>query len=631
MMILSLLMLAASGLRAAAAPMAGIVENGGLDQRDGDKPVGWYLKGEGIRAEKGVGMNASGGVLWESAAPSPMQCGVGQVIELRPNTAYNYEAYVRTENFKGKAQMCLECADASGKGVSGSYAHEFTKSDSDWVRLNGSTSGFPTNAARFTVYLYVHAGSSGRVVFDKVNVEPLDRAPVAFVVSSRYRDMAEAGPVSFHASLFPPAGARDVSARFSWTDARGARRTRTMRPADDASATLVLDVSGLTAGRSSVECALLDGARVLGTAACFFERVRALPERRVWIDRHKRCIVDGKPFFPLGMYAGKFDAPKLEVYRKGPFNCVMPYTRPSISEMDAMHAAGLKSFVILKDELLGSYWARKYNVSTQGQVDEYLKRQIKAYRNHPALLGWYVNDEAPLSEVAVRRHHYGVFRSQDDQHPTWLVMDRAFDLREYAPTADVMGGDPYPIPRRTMRCVTDFQRVAQKRLFGAYAMWNVPQAFNMASYAKDMPGCRFPTVDELRSVNWQHVAGGANGLIAYAFSLRDDFMPHWGDVCAAADEVRRMAPVLLSIEPAPQVESTSELVPCRAWVKDGDLYLLACNVVREPVEASVRIGSGNWRMAGAEAGVAAKMADGRTVAFDLPAIGVSFVRMVPEN
>ena len=36
-------------------------------------------------------------------------------------------------------------------------------------------------------------------------------------------------------------------------------------------------------------------------------------------------------------------------------------------------------------------------------------------------------------------------------------------------------------------------------------------------------------------------------------------------------------------------------------------------------------------MAGAEAGVAAKMADGRTVAFDLPAIGVSFVRMVPEN
>ena len=274
MMILSLLMLAASGLCAAAAPMAGIVANGGLDQRDGDKPVGWYLKGEGIRAEKGVGMNASGGVLWESAAPSPIQCGVGQVIELRPNTAYNYEAYVRTENFKGKAQ---------------------------------------------------------------------------------------------------------------------------------------------------------------------------------------------------------------------------------------------------------------------------------------------------------------------------------------------------------------------KRLFGAYAMWSVPQAFNMASYAKDMPGCRFPTLDELRSVNWQHVAGGANGLIAYAFSLRDDFMPHWGDVCAAADEVRRMAPVLLSIEPAPQVESTSELVPCRAWVKDGDLYLLACNVVREPVEASVRIGSGNWRMAGAEVGVAAKMADGRTVAFDLPAIGVSFVRMVPQN
>jgi len=607
---------------------SGIVTNGGADEIVDGRPVGWYLKGPDIRAERGAGMNASGGIVWRSEKPSLRQSGAGQVVALSPGTAYNFEVCVRTENFKGKAQVCLECADANGKDICGSYAHEFTKSDSDWVVMTGSTSGFPSNAVRFSVYAYVHEGSSGYVAFDKVNVEPLERDPVAYLVSSRYRNLAAEGPVSFHASLFPPADLKSPGVRFSWRDAKGVLRSRPAKPAADASASLTLDVTELAMGRHPVRCELCAGdGRALGSAACLFERVESLPERRVWIDRHHRCIVDGRLFFPLGMYAGKFDAPKLAVYRKGPFNCVMPYTRPSLAEMDAIHEAGLKAMVILKDEVLGSFWARKYGVTSQDQVDDYLRKQIEAFRGHPALLGWYVNDEAPLSEVGVRRHHYEVFVASDSQHPTWMVMDRANDLRDWAPTADVMGGDPYPIPKRTMRCVTDFQRIAQRRLFGAYAMWNAPQAFNMSSYAKDMPGCRFPTLSELRSVNWQHIAGGANGLVSFVFGLGDEFLDHWADVCAAGEEVRRLTPVLLSVEPVPQLIVSRETLACRVWSKDGDIYLLACNVTREPLSASVGLGEGSWTVRGHEIGTAGQMQGERTVGFDLAPLGVSIVRL----
>lgn len=44
------------------------------------------------------------------------------------------------------------------------------------------------------------------------------------------------------------------------------------------------------------------------------------PKRGLKLDDHQRCIVDGKPFFPLGMYSGKVTKDWIDTYAKGPFN-----------------------------------------------------------------------------------------------------------------------------------------------------------------------------------------------------------------------------------------------------------------------------------------------------------------------
>ena len=111
-----------------------------------------------------------------------------------------------------------------------------------------------------------------------------------------------------------------------------------------------------------------------------------MPERRVWIDGHKRCIVDGKPFFPLGLFSGKVSEKMLAQYVEGPFNVVMPYARATREDLDLLGAKGLKGFVSLRSELLGTAWAKRNNVTRQEQVDEYFISEIDKVKDHPAQL-----------------------------------------------------------------------------------------------------------------------------------------------------------------------------------------------------------------------------------------------------
>ncbi len=70
----------------------------------------------------------------------------------------------------------------------------------------------------------------------------------------------------------------------------------------------------------------------------------------MWIDRHRRTIVDSKPFFPLGFYAGGHSQGLSQKYwKQSPFNCVMSYSLPTVEDMDCVWTNGLMVFISLKD------------------------------------------------------------------------------------------------------------------------------------------------------------------------------------------------------------------------------------------------------------------------------------------
>ena len=56
------------------------------------------------------------------------------------------------------------------------------------------------------------------------------------------------------------------------------------------------------------------------------------------IDENRRLLVEGKPFFPLGMYFSSIDPKDIEEYAKSKFNCLMPYGSPTRQQMDLASA-----------------------------------------------------------------------------------------------------------------------------------------------------------------------------------------------------------------------------------------------------------------------------------------------------
>ena len=185
------------------------------------------------------------------------------------------------------------------------------------------------------------------------------------------------------------------------------------------------------------------------------------------------------------------------------------------------------------------------------------------------------------------------------------------------PTFDAIGTDPYPVPRRPLSLVTDWTRKTHKGCFGMRPVWQVPQAFE-GSHADS----RMPTAEEMRSMSWQCIAAGANGLIYYTYGTlhrpknKTPFEKAWADVCAAAGEVRRYIPVMLSVEPPPAVSGAPEAWGVRVWRKDGNVYLLAVNA-QDHADAATLVLSEEFAAVASEFGPEAKLDGGRRVCLAL--------------
>ena len=591
------LLFAASIAIVAASASAAIVPN--ADFEGGDD--GWQLK-PAYSVQPSAGMNGSSGLVYENDDPNLPYAFPSAAVHLKAGETYRYSAWVRTENLvpaKGNgATLALEWADAEGLYLGGSYAKGL-KGTHNWTLIEGVTTAISEKAASFTVVPYCTPGCTGRAFFDDIEVAPYERPVVGSMLSSAYRNTAAQGRIEFLACLAIPEDRlpANLIAEFSFDAADGTRRTVKADSFRRDMAGFSLDVSELKPGKSIVAFSLrVPDGEVLGNADLAFERVAALPPRHVWIDEHRRAIVDGEPFFPLGMFAG--GAGRRADYVKGPFNCVMPYDAPDRDGMDFYWTNGVRVIYSVKDVYAGTTKAPA-SVTDEASADAFVQAKVDAFKDHPGLLAWYVNDElvgdgwfGPLT----RRREF--LERADPDHPTWAVVYQLQFLRELTPTFDVIGTDPYPVPDKPLSMATDWTRKTDRAYFGKRPVWQVPQAFDWGSYRPEWPGApenRMPTVDEMRSMSWQCIAEGANGLIYYSFAALQKgthgmkFEDAWADVCKVAGEVRRYIPVLLSVEPAPTVSGISEEWSVRVWRKDGETWLLAVNAQDEPDTATLAL------------------------------------------
>ena len=595
-------------------------------------PVGWSAcpNWHGER----IGHNGSGGMVYECAdsAKAKGREHVRQKIRLQPGKRYRLVAYVKTmdivterksKNLGLTAYMCG--FDAKGKQIFGAATPFVNGTSKDWVRRECLTAEVPDGMVEAYVGPLADGRCVGAGVVDDIYVEELDMEPVSGVFTDAYRNESSYGEVKFMAALNLDRGVvlADCKAAFSYLAEDGSRRSVAAKVLSHKDAVATIEVAQFAIGTNDVKFSISIAGKEVGEASTSFARLEKPVPRKVAFDRHGRTIVDGKPFFPLGMFSAKVDREMLDIYAEGPFNCLMPYVRPRKAEFDLCHEKGFKVIFFLNGG-----WGEKDG--GRGWIEN----RIATFKDHPATLAWYMSDEPSLGMAPGLATRRGWAHAADPDHPTWVVLDHPRNVRHYLDSFDVYAMDKYPVPNHPIGTVMDSMRMGNAATLGTKPTWYVPQAFGWGWLGRPRTHGRGPSRDELANMTWQSIASGANGIIYYSFGQvmkrpRDDsedsFKAAWERVKSAAAEVKKYEAVLLSDGEPLGVAGATEAVAARAWRHDGFVYVLAVNSTRELQSASLSLAE-PMELVSSEFGAAPRV-NGAKVDVDFAPIGYVMVKL----
>ncbi|MCR5752660.1 MAG: hypothetical protein K6G91_11950 [Kiritimatiellae bacterium] len=606
------------------AAFAGVpveLKNAGFHETDGKGgAVGWSHH-PNWHAEK-AGHNGSGALVWECAAESDVKNGgPGQEVQLKPGKRYDFSAIFKPDGVVTQRKsvhqgltLYVEGYDANGKWMFGDMARPPAAGKSDeWIKIEGLTREIPDGVAKAYFRVIAKRCVSGRGAVDNVYLAERETVAVEGVFPHVYRRESTGGPVRFSASINTDVHENkleDYSAKFTYVAADGRRMTAQGELASPVEAVATLDTSLFAFGTNDVVCTLFLKGKELGSAKVPFAHLAKPAPRRVYIDRHLRAIVDGKPFFPFGMcYWGEVTKEGLERYAEGPFNCVNTDWSMQPEQLELCREKGLLAICGLE---------KGFDEPDEGK--SWLTERVNAMKGNPTLMGWFVSDEQPIADIPKMRRRQGWMETLDPNHPTWFALDTVREARHYLGTADVMGLDPYPIPTKPIGLVHSTTCQGVTNTFGAMANWQFPQAFGWGWLKRrETKGQRAPTRKEMANMGWQAIAGGANGLIFYAYhhllephdDPEDAFEPAWTRTKAMAEEFKKYVDVFLSIDSAPAVSSSNGDIAARTWRYKGDTYLLAVNCTTNTQTATLTLSENVGKLVSSDFAPAPKIGGNR--------------------
>ncbi len=319
-----------------------------------------------------------------------------------------------------------------------------------------------------------------------------------------------------------------------------------------------------------------------------------------------RCpLVDGKPFFAIGIYStGVSDFPLLA---EAGFNLVHTYGWEGKAGhewgqewLDAVQAHGLKALI--------SFYRPDIK---QSQFAESEKR-IAMYHTHPALLAWHTMDEPGWEKETDHGEQYmpaiyQVIKRDDADHPVTAVICHFADAARFANSMDILQADYYPIPPLPainfsgtgFAGIARYAELWREATGGQKPYWFVCQAFDYARMRqdKDIPPewQRFPTLQELRTMTYTAVAAGARGVLYWSLSrLRSEGREggptadeYFARLRTVTKELQTLLPVLTAQTPETLVQQDRTVSLVKS---DGqDVYVIIANMERRPTHTTLAV------------------------------------------
>lgn len=494
-----------------------------------------------------------------------------QPVRLTPGRRYELSAWIKTENLGGAkaagATICLGYSDAKGNYVDGGPHPGGLKDTINWRKLTAYSGPVPENvvAGDFTCYVMKNQQHNnvltGKAWWDDVCLRPVSFFATMLKPSYKRMITDASSEVEYELECWP----QDYGLSFEGTcvefkvlDKEGKSVFIRQFDIKEQLSRVSFDMGKLPSGRYEI----VSSFKVKKSGQELWEWRHDVNRvcdskfvREVYIDAYGRLIRNGKPMFPLGVYVRK--AP-VEKVREIGFNCFMSYDDLSVADMDKAALAGLSVIYSLKD-FYSRIWYCPDNIRNIDDEVPAILQKVEKYKNHPALIAWYVNDELGPDSLLQHRAHYEALNAADRDHPAWSVHYRKDEISMLTDSCDVIGMDTYPVCDLPLARVGDDAKETLNQVRYSRPLWSVLQIFDQTVYGKK--DSRAPTLAEMRCMSWQAICEGARGLVY--FSLHDMLRSPKSakhlevNVKQMVSEISEYTDILLSVEKCPEIKVTA--------------------------------------------------------------------------
>ena len=270
-------------------------------------------------------------------------------------------------------------------------------------------------------------------------------------------------------------------------------------------------------------------------------------------------LIDGKPFFPIGVYAVckrefnemNFDKAFADL-KAGGFNTAHTYASGRSDNFTEFLTAAEKYGFKL-------YIASRFGAN-QMSKEKYLMDVVRE-RHHPAVLSWYLADDtAGYCGPEELKELHDAIHEVDKAHLTsqadGVGAPDNSRYRGYVNSTDIFLPEIYPVKRdvpsemAVPKVISDM-KVIQEDLAAngnpAKSIWPIIQYFDGWSAWE-----RFPTFDELRCMSYLCIIHGGNGITWYTYGgFKNNHgvtstPERWKNICTVATELRDLQDVFLT-------------------------------------------------------------------------------------
>lgn len=624
-----------------------LVRNSGFDN---DVPA-WQIPGDvaEIRKETATIRNGIQSLRFVNTDPAVYKT-VTQVVPAKVGDVLHFSVWIKGQeitsaNPNNGAGIYMEGLDEGGGWVTGSYAASFAGTY-DWKQA-GSIYRVPAGVAKVVVGLYLRKDSIGTAWFDDVEVRAeVENRPAlqAALMYPNYRGLVPLGNkqdwearLRLSASLYKGA---TVNVKSTVADATGklvATHLVDIPVSDEKQKFSVPAPRGLKAGDYTWKLQLADAKGEIHSTQFAVKAVERMPQNHV--DAEGFTISNGKRFFPLGLYLHPADDSHLKRIADAGFNTVLSYSYGVEKGADEYLANaqrhGLRVVFSIKDMYEGMPYAPKV-ADLQAHANEYVTK----FRDRPALLAWYINDELEPDYVPKIQRMYAEVKKLDPNHLTYSLLIDPGVSDQYFDSTDAIGSDPYPVVGgdNHLRKTTTYTQLSAGSAGRAKSTWMVLQSFDYAVYGGSNLAHQ-PTRDEMRNQAYQAIINGAKGILFYSYfdmwyaagapGVMDQatFDRRWPAVTEMSKEISALSPAILHGQAFPLVRTEKANVEMSAIHYKNELLLLVANPFFNEVKTTLTLPDG-WKVAQAKQGDIEGTVQGGNLTLSLPKIGSGVFRLV---